>query len=178
MGRESAIMNLGYNHNAIIDLEDLPRLSLIRWFAEKRPATYYACCMQQKDGVRKKVYMHRYIMGELPEGKETDHINGNGLDNRKENLRFCTHRQNLQARRKMRKDASSKYKGVSWHRQNKKWIAGISHSDGIEKHLGCFESELDAAKAYDVAALEMFGKFATLNFPKPAEYPDRLFPER
>ena len=103
MERESAYINLGNNHNAIVDLEDLPKLSLIRWFAEKRYSTYYAVRTQQKDGVRKKLYMHHYVMGEPLAGREIDHINGNGLDNRKENLRFCSHRQNLQARRKRKK---------------------------------------------------------------------------
>lgn len=179
MERKSAIMNLGNGHNAIVDLEDLPRLSLLRWFTEKGHGTYYARRSGGRKGSpRKKTYMHQCVMGEPPAGKEIDHINGNGLDNRKENLRFCSRRQNLQAARKSKKNASSRYKGVIWEKGAKKWRARISRLDGTLKHLGYFDSELDAARAYDKAALEMFGNFATPNFPKPAETQDRLFPER
>jgi len=177
MERESAIINLGNGNKAIVDLEDLPRLSESRWFAEKREGAYYVSRQMTKNGKRQKIYMHNEVMGPSPNGKEIDHINNNGLDNRKENLRFCSHRQNLQARRKKKADATSKYKGVSWNKANKKWLARIADFTSKLKYLGCFESELDAANAYDKAALETFGEFAVVNFPKPAERQDRLFPE-
>lgn len=172
-----AYINLGNSHNAIVDMEDLPRLSRSRWSYNKNGGTYYVSCNITPDGVRKKAYMHCEVMGTPPAGKEIDHINGNGLDNRKENLRFCSHRENCQASRKRQQNASSMYKGVTWRKDRKKWRANICLMDGTKKHLGYFESELDAAKAYDEAALKLFGNFATLNFPKPAEDADRLFPE-
>jgi len=177
MKRESAIINLGNGHKAIVDIEDLPGLSKLRWFAGKRGNTYYAATSENNETLGKKIYMHHKVMGRSPAGMEIDHINGNGLDNRKENLRFCTHQQNLQARRKKNPNASSQYKGVHWSKDKKRWRTIIRRIDGKREHLGYFNSELDAAKAYDKAALEMFGEFAVVNFPKPAEEQDRLFPE-
>ena len=171
-----AYINLGNSHNAIVDIEDLPRLSRSRWFYQKHKNIYYAMSNKTSDG-RKKVYMHQEVMGTPPAGKEIDHINGNGLDNRKENLRFCSHRENCQASRKRQQNASSMYKGIYWDKKEKKWRARICRLDGTRKHLGLFESELDAARAYDEAATEAFGKFATLNLPKPVQTQDRLFPE-
>ena len=104
--------------------------------------------------------MHRVIM-DAPKGMHVDHINGNGLDNRRENLRLCTNSQN-HMNRKTHRDSSSKYKGVSWNKRNSKWQAYIG--SGIKrKNLGYFASESDAAKAYDIKAKECFGEFARLN---------------
>ena len=91
-----------------------------------------------------------------------DHINGNGLDNRKENLRFCTNGQNI-AWGKKRKGAS-KFKGVSWYTNRKIWVSKLK-SNGVNYFLGYFEKENDAAKAYDIAAMKYHGEFARLNFP-------------
>lgn len=173
---EVGYINLGNGHSAIVDMEDLPRLSRSRWSYQNHGHTYYAASSKTYDGC-KNVYMHREVKGTPPAGKEIDHINGNGLDNRKENLRFCSHRENCQASRKRQQNASSMYKGVTWRKDKKKWRARICRMDNTRKHLGYFESELDAAKAYDEAATELFGKFATLNLPKPAQTQDRLFPE-
>lgn len=177
MERESAIINTGNGHKAIVDLEDLPRLSQSRWFTDKNRNTYYAYRSVWTNGVCKKIYMHREVIGDIPDGKEVDHINGNGLDNRKENLRACSHRENCQASRKSDPNASSMYKGVTWKKDKNKWRARIMNLTGQRLELGRFESELDAAKAYDKAAMELFGEFAQLNFPKPATEADRLFPE-
>jgi hypothetical protein len=98
-----------------------------------------------------------------------DHINGNGLDNRKSNLRICTHQQNCENSRK-RKKSFSKYKGVYWSKNAKKWVAQIT-IDGKSKHLGYFELEEDAAAAYDKAAVKYFGEFACLNFRRKASPP-------
>jgi len=90
-----------------------------------------------------------------------DHINQNKIDNRIINLRSCTKQENSMNRRS-NKNTSSKYKGVSWHKNAKKWMAKIK-IDSKAKHLGYFQTESDAAKAYDKAALEHFGEFACLN---------------
>ncbi len=92
---------------------------------------------------------------------DVDHINGNRLDNRKCNLRLATRSQNLQNSRK-RTGCSSRFKGVNWLGQNKRWRARIKVF-GKEIALGCFISELEAAEAYNKAAKEHFGDFAKLN---------------
>jgi hypothetical protein len=105
--------------------------------------------------------MHRLFAG--APGMDVDHINGNGLDNRRCNLRPATRSQNNMNRAKRR--GVSKFKGVSPKRG--KWRAYLK--TGKKQHnLGVFESEYDAARAYDVKAKEMFGEFARVNFPENA----------
>lgn len=107
------------------------------------------------------VYLHRLIMGEPP-GKKVDHVNGNGLDNRRLNLRIATHKQNLCNQRAQR-GRSSRYKGVSYYKSRGVWEAYIK-VDGKKRRLGYFKREREAALAYDIAAEEAWGEFARLNF--------------
>jgi len=95
-----------------------------------------------------------------------DHANGNGLDNRRSNLRPATIAQNSQNRRPP-VGGSSKFKGVCWNRVSQKWQAGIK-INGKSHYLGLFAAEIDAANAYDEAALEAYGEYAYLNFPAVA----------
>lgn len=106
--------------------------------------------------------MHRMIMNP-PDGMVVDHRNGDTLDNRRENLRVCTPKQNLQ-NRKSEKGSSSRYIGVHWHTPPGKWLATINPNKQ-NYSLGHFDSEEDAAIARDVAAQFFFGGFARLNFP-------------
>ena len=99
---------------------------------------------------------------EIGKDLECDHINHNGMDNRKTNLRVCNHQQNMCNKRKS-PNKISKYKGVCWHKEASKWRAYISY-DGKYHHLGFYKKEEDAAKAYDLAAQEHYGKYACLNF--------------
>jgi hypothetical protein len=111
--------------------------------------------------------MHKVIMGMPPRGLVVDHRNGDGLDNRRSNLRFSTRAGNARNRRHHRswrgRECASRFKGITWDKEARKWCAAI-YVDGKRKNLGRFHSEMEAAKAYDRAALAEFGEFARLNF--------------
>ncbi len=106
--------------------------------------------------------MHRLILGlELGDKRQADHVNHIPSDNRRCNLRICTCSQNQQ-NRILRTDTFSQFKGVTWHKPTKKWVARITIK-GKRKHLGCFSKEKYAAQAYNLAAKRYYKKFAFLN---------------
>ena len=109
--------------------------------------------------------MHRVIT-DCPDGMVVDHINDDALDNRRSNLRVCTQQDNIRngikCRRRLGKRTRSKYKGAHFHGPTGRWQARIVVS-GRQISLGYFDHEIDAAKAYDEAAYEMFGEFARPN---------------
>lgn len=112
---------------------------------------------------QKKFYMHRVIMGvENNNGVDVDHINGNSLDNRRCNLRVCTRSQNTMNKRK-HKDGIQKYKGITFRKDNQKYQAQIM-LNGKRITIGCFDTDIEAAKAYDNFARRYFGEFAKTNF--------------
>lgn len=143
---------------------DYLELSQYTWYACKnyQGDFYVTRIFTGKGDKRVTIYMHRQILG-LKRGdkRQGDHKNHNTLDNRRKNLRICTHPQN-NMNRKSNLHATSIFKGVSWHKQNKKWVANIHIKKGI-KYLGSFVAEIDAALAYNQAALYYFGKFAYVN---------------
>ena len=111
----------------------------------------------------KKFYkiLHRYIMNAKP-GQQIDHIDRNKLNNQRSNLRFCNYTQN-QANTPKKPDLTSVYKGVHWDKQKKRWKTQIKFNQKVI-YLGRFQSEIEAAKAYDVKAKDLFGEFAKTNF--------------
>ncbi len=150
---------------ALVDDQDYNWLSQFKWRAQKsgkRPDAFYAVRNITINKRRTTVQMHRQIM-RPPKGLEIDHKNNNGLDNRRSNLRFCTRSQNMANSRGHSKRRSS-FKGVSFHTQFKKWRAIITQNKK-NHHLGFFKSQVQAAKAYDDRAKELFGRFACPNFP-------------
>ncbi len=145
---------------ALINNEDYILLSNYNWCVIKGDRTFYAYCKINN----KTILMHRLIM-KAKKGQQVDHINHNGLDNRKYyNLRFADNSQQSQNSRKKR-DCSSKYKGIYWDKKRKRWHLRI-YVDNKYIHLGYFKNEIEAAKIYDQAALKQFGEYACLNFPQ------------
>ncbi len=156
--------------SVLIDDEDYDRLMRWTWHIVKWPRGIYARRHSDIDGVRKFVLMHREIFGVTDPNVFLDHKDRNGLNNQKSNLRIATRAENARNSRK-RQDSASKYKGVCWSKADKKWKAVICYTAGRwkTKHLGIFILEEDAAHAYDRAARELFGEYASLNFPKEGE---------
>lgn len=158
----SKLISLTQGQYAIVDDEDFKELNKHRWctYYNKNRDTYIAKRNSKKvNGKQKSILMAREIIG-AKKGEYVDHKNHDTLDNRKCNLRICTHQQN-DMNRLPDKNTSSKYKGVTWER--KRWRVRIT-INGELIHLGCFHDEISAAKAYDKKAREAFGKFAYLNF--------------
>lgn len=145
-------------HVILYDHDDAAFIESRRWNIHASASVvglYYArLSSTQADGARDQ-YMHAMLMGRTL----VDHINHNGLDNRRANLRLVTKAQNA-ANSRNRRDSRSGLKGVSWRPHAGKWAAKIKH-----QHLGYFTSAEEAALAYDAAALTEFGEFACLNFP-------------
>jgi hypothetical protein len=130
------------------------------WCPRKDRNTFYAVAsIRREDGTETTIRMHRLILPGFP---EIDHVNGNGLDNRLVNLRPATHSQNNYNSPSHR--GTSKYKGVYWYKRYRKWRAKAK-LNGRHYHLGYFDSEEDAARAFDDFAREHHGPFARLNFP-------------
>lgn len=147
---------------AIVDDGDYEWLNKYKWYAVKNRNTYYAVRKpSRKQGKRTRIYMHRQIL-DAPKELQVDHANHNGLDNRRQNIRTCTHKQQQHNRLPV-KNSSSKYKGVQWYESGKKWKAKIGYNNQYIC-LGYFVNEVDAAKAYDEKARELFGEFAYTNF--------------
>ncbi|MHC4461417.1 MAG: AP2 domain-containing protein [Planctomycetota bacterium] len=147
---------------AKVDPSDYIWISQFRWHCKINKTTIYAVRTVTVAGKSKRISMHRMIMN-TPPHLVCDHINHDGLDNRRAYLRNCTIKQN-NANSRSAKNASSKYKGVSWNKTRKKWAAYIK-KDYKQLYLGLFENETEAAKVYDKMAKKLFGKFAQLNFP-------------
>jgi len=149
----------------LVDDEDYEYLMRWKWHAQPSRNTFYAIRTSPPiNGKRYEVRMHRVLL-ELEHTDteiKTDHIDRNGLNNQKANLRLVTVGQN-NLNKSAHKNSTSKYKGVGWNVTNKKWAARIK-LNGNQTFLGLFKSEIDAAKAYDKAAKVYHGEFANLNF--------------
>lgn len=143
---------------ALVDDEDYELVSLFKWFPTKLGYVRSTSIINNK---KINISLHILIM-KHDNKKHIDHKNGNPLDNRKNNLRFCTRSQNYMNKKGAYKNSTSKYKGVHWRKGRNTWRAGIG-IDGKAIHLGTFKLEIEAAKAYNEKALELFGEFANIN---------------
>lgn len=154
----SKLISLTQGKFAIVDDADYERLLRFTWHYNQK--TGYAVGEQWGNGKKIQITMHREVL-HAPKGQRVDHENENKLDNQKRNLRFCTNSQNMSNRGKQKNNTSG-YKGVFWSIPAKRWRAQI-RVDRKFIHLGLFDSTIDAAKAYNKAAIELFGEFAHLN---------------
>lgn len=145
----------------VVDERDFAALSQHKWLYHDGGYAFRKGKISEGQLYKTRIYMHRQVMG-FPEGLEIDHIGGDGLDNRRSELRPCTKLQNQQHRIRKRKNTSSKYRGISWHTKSQKWCAAIV-KDKKSRFLGSFTNEVEAALAYNRAATELFGEFASLN---------------
>lgn len=147
---------------ALIDDRDYERVSNLKWNATiTTRGQVYATCTQRigkgRKGKKVNIKMHRFVLGITDRRVEVDHIDGDALNNQKSNLRRCSHQQNM-ANMRQHRDASSRFKGVSFHKASGLWRATIQ-----KRHLGYFKSDQEAALAYNTAARKTFGRYARLN---------------
>lgn len=157
---------LSQGYEAMIDDEDYGLISKHKWHVSPGKAgnKYAGCGIWQKGkNYTKNVPMHRMIMNVTDPKIQVDHIDGNGLNNQRSNLRLATNQQNsFGSRKSFNKLYSSKYKGVSFDKSREKWAAKIQINRKY-KYLGRYETELEAAQAYNVAAVRHFGEYAKIN---------------
>lgn len=152
---------------AIVDADDAPLVSAYSWRAIPDSHTTYAGA--RVPGTRGHVLMHRLVLGISDRRIHVDHVDGDGLNNVRSNLREASDAQNAANRRKQR-GFTSRFKGVFWHKGRGHWVARIK-VNGKHSYLGSFATEEDAAASYDRAAVVAFGEFARLNFAEPADPP-------
>ena len=148
---------------AIVDDVDYDWLSQWKWHARKEGLNFYAARNPpKKSGNTAKIYMSRQILRlHCGDSRESDHINHNTLDNRRGELRICTHQQNLRNRKSF-PNKTSRFKGVNWCKRLKNWQVAI-RATGKTIYLGRFKDEKEAALAYNKAAKKYYGEFAYLN---------------
>lgn len=146
---------------AIVNPDDYPAPSELKWHANLIHGVWYA---QHTTAGKYVIGLHTFLTGY----REVDHLDGDGLNNRRENLRDADGRNS--ANTHSHRDGTSQYKGVSWHESRHKWTAQLTVC-GRKQHLGYFAVETDAARAYDEAARQIHREFGRFNFPVPGERP-------
>lgn len=136
---------------ALIDLSDVDAVQKHQWYF----SSGYAITNTPNNG---RLYLHRFLL--QPSNKQlVDHINRDKLDNRKNNLRICKSSDNNHNRALNNPNG---FRGITWNKRKHKWASQISIGNK-NKGLGYFTSKLDAARAYDEKALELYGRYARLN---------------
>lgn len=149
----------GKGRFALVSIEDYEQISKHKYYVGKHG---YAVRDVVRDGKKMAILMHREIMG-FPEGKEVDHKNRNKLHNFRSNLRICNSSQNSCNTRKFHHNSTSKYKGIYWSNERKCWRVELKHN-GVKYHGGSFDSEDEAALAYNILVIKHHGtEFCYLN---------------
>jgi hypothetical protein len=153
------IIPLTQGYVASVDECDYVRISAYRWWAQVEPRGYVYAVTRMPENGRKLIKMHRFILS-VSDGLFVDHRDGDGLHNCRINLRPCTRSENARNRRKQRRTASSDYKGATL--AHGKWQAAIRDSKGVH-YLGRFDSQEEAGRVYNIAAVTLHREFARLN---------------
>ncbi len=143
----------------VVDADDLPRLAEHPWCTSKHSGRLYARSSRQIGG--RYIFLHRFLT-DAPDGMHVDHINGDELDNRRANLRICTHKENLRNRRRV-KGSRSPFIGV--HLVKGRYESRLKVDD-VNLYFGRFDTAEEAARVRDEAARKYHGEFAHLNFPE------------
>lgn len=147
---------------ALVDEEDFDYLNQWKWHACKYKTTFYARrTIRLKNGKKAQIHMHRLILELTDPSILCDHIDHNGLNNCRSNLRTANYSQSI-TNRNSHTDSISKYLGVTWDKNRGKWMVRIC-KDRNHFNLGRFDDEKDAAKCYNEKAIELHGEFANLN---------------
>lgn len=151
---------------SLVDICDFDIISKKNWCIQRDYNTFYAVSAEPRvNGKQEMIKMHRFILGlHAGDEKTVDHINRNGLDNRRCNLRIVTRSINAYNRR-IHKNNTSGYRGVTVMKRDNHWYAFIQEGN-VKKYLGSYKDKESAARAYDMAAITLYGKDAILNFPK------------
>jgi hypothetical protein len=152
-----AYVTLTQGYEAIIDAADTPLVEGVNWYANVHRNTVYCVNRSQNETKKTTIRMHRVIMGD-PDGFQIDHIDGDGLNNRKSNLRLATRSENARNRR-INKNSTSGLKGAFWVESRKRWRAEIK-ADGKKINLGYFNTPEAAYAAYVAASEKLHGEFA------------------
>lgn len=150
-------IKLTQNKITAIDLADANTASKYKW--------YYMSCgyaatrpWDKETKTYKTIYLHRYIMN-AKKGDLVDHINGDTLDNRRSNLRICSHKQNIRNAKAIRSNNTSGHRGVAMIKKSGRWLARIC-VDYKNIHIGCFSKKEEAIAAYKESAKKHFGEFS------------------
>lgn len=161
-------LELSQGLTAVVDDDDYAWASQYKWTALVRPTTSYAYRTLIRAGRPTTQGLHRALLRLEDPAVHVDHINGDGLDNRRANLRIATIAENNRNQRPGRRNRSG-FKGVYFRPDRGRWVARI-FAEGQVHSLGHYDSAVDAAHAYDAAAKELHGEFAYLNFPLHPQY--------
>ena len=156
------VITTSSGYEALIDDEDWDKIKDFAWHINKRGTNLYVVSSKFKNGKRENYKLHRLLLS-APPGMQVDHIDGNSLNNHKSNLRLCTNQQNTcNSKKSFAGNPSSQYKGVCFYKKHKKWKSQIMFNYK-QINLGLFSTELEAAIAYNNAAVRLHGEFARIN---------------
>lgn len=148
------------NYQVLLDADVAEDIDPEQWECRTTRGTPYFRSVYRAGGVRRTIWLHRIVAG-CPKGRQVDHKDRNTLDNRRANLRVCDLANNIHNRGIFKRNTTG-FKGVTFFKATKRWHAQIG-KDGKRIHLGFFKDIVEAAKAYNKAATELHGEFASLN---------------